>query len=103
MDKKGIWYIILNKIKRKIIDIPNLRWTFLEDIGANNLIPEGVKESRIICENKPKNKAATISIYEISQAGNTNIEMKNNGIKIIKTFLLKNKKLKRTTNIAINK
>ena len=33
----------------------------------------------------------------------TNIEMKNNGIKIIKTFLLKNKKLKRTTKIAINK
>lgn len=58
-------------------------------------MPAGVNESRTICENTPKNNAKTISTCEKSPFGKMNKLRKNNGRKIIKRFLFKNKKLTR--------
>ena len=80
---------------------PKFLYTFLEDNGANILIPAGVNESRIIWDNNPKNRLKIISMYETSNVGRTNRLMKNNGRKTIRTFLFKNRKLKRAIRIAI--
>ena len=50
-------------IPKIIIDnIPNCLCDFLEDIGANNFIPDGEKASSIIWLNNPKNNPIAISI-----------------------------------------
>ena len=86
---------------RNIMLIPKFLRTFFEDNGANILIPAGVNESRTMCENNPKNKLITISMYETSNVGKINRLMKNNGRKTIRIFLFKNRKLKRAIRIAI--
>jgi hypothetical protein len=75
----------------------------LDDRGAKILIPAGVNESKTIWEKRPKNKLKTISIYEISITGMTNNAMKNNGRKIISSFLFKKRKLKRAIRMAISR
>lgn len=90
-------------INRNIILLPKFLYTFLEETGANILIPAGVNESKTIWENKPKNKAKTISIYETFRFGIKNRLMKNTGINSISNFLFKNKKLKRAIKMASNR
>ena len=41
---------------------PNCLCDFLEDNGANNFIPDGLNESRIIWLNNPKNNPIAISM-----------------------------------------
>lgn len=91
-------------IPKIIIDnIPNCLCDFLEDIGANNFIPDGEKASSIIWLNNPKNNPIAISILFTVSVPNKNKLIKNNGRNIKSNFLFRNKKLKRAIKIAMNK